>query len=155
MKPWRCVAAFVLVAAPAIPGISRIARSYHSDTRAVTLDGQRFAGTGIRESDADLAGREYTGSRGAAPPALPAGLRPEHTLRMERASGPLTLAFGGLDRPCTTILRCLQEAGWYVPPLDPSEKTASLATITTGKETRVVLLDEKGRQFLFLHRMEE
>ena len=163
MTPGRLAAAAVLVALLAVPALSRIPRAYQSETHSVSIDGRRFVSAARPGDDEFQVPDPFFGQRlredgedCVTPPLrLPAGVRAEHTLRMETASGPVTLAFGRIETAPATLLNRLKSAGWVGPATGPAERIARLATITTGKETRVVLLDEKERRFLLVLRLAE
>lgn len=163
MKTGRRLAAALALALFSVPADSRLPGSYRSETRAVSIDGIRFVAAMPSADDGPPASVPFLGERlreageDAALPALalPRGLRAERTVRMEGVSGPVTVVLGRTAAPREPLLKSLRAAGWRIPARGPYEKTAAVATITAGKESRVVLMDEKEGRFLLVLRLEE
>ncbi len=85
-------------------------------------------------------------------PPLPGGLKPEHFLRLQTATGPVELAFGHMDRARGDILRRLRADGWECKELDAHGAPGTIAQLSGRKEASVVLLEEAEGRFLSIRR---
>lgn len=81
-------------------------------------------------------------------PRLPAGLSPEHTLRMEGEGMPVDLTFGKLDTPGPSTRSRLLSSGWKSASTKKDPAGMHVLQITQGKETSIVCLDESEGTFL-------
>jgi hypothetical protein len=151
-----------------------------SSTKMFFIDGQRYRSEKSAGGDLDLVRRHlsrqgwalpisFPGDPGpphpvysdslraegnAVPPSLsiPDGLHTEHLLRMESDSGPLDLATGSMNALLPFVRSRMRECGWKIT--ETGREQSSLATLKKGRETFLVLLDEKERTFLLVRRMD-
>ena len=81
-------------------------------------------------------------------PRLPAGLSPEHTLRMEGEGMPVDLVFGRLGAPGPSIRSRLLSLGWKSVTAGNGSGGTHVLQIRRGKETSVVCIDDAEGTFL-------
>jgi hypothetical protein len=174
--------AAALLLLSALPATPEPRQKILSTTKTFFIDGQRFHLEKSAGGDTDLIRRQLTrlgcelpdsvpGDRrsprpiyedflrtegNASPPsvAIPEGLHAEHLLRMESESGPLDLAAGSLNAIQPFVRNRMRERGWKFIESGRFRDPVSLATLKKGRETFLVLLDEKERKFLLVRRME-
>jgi hypothetical protein len=168
----------------AAPALSRIAWEYPSGTKAFAIDGKRFTVTGESGDDLSLIRRELARrgihvdlphdgrdnpppalsflrsalrEEGEAPgkgPPLPGRLRGEHSLKMETDDGPIDLVIGSMEGSGRSLRNRLRASGWTLYGEGSEKGAIGLATMTRGKETHIVFLEEEGG-FLFVRRVEK
>ncbi|MBI5419157.1 MAG: hypothetical protein HZA60_03615 [Deltaproteobacteria bacterium] len=184
MRRMRYLGATILVIGlAALPALSAQTRAkILSSTKAFSIDGKRFLLETSAGDDLSLISRELkkqgldiqfdgppspldsrfvdilreNGEPGPLPPLpLPHGLKAEHVMRMETSSGPIDLAFGTSDVPARTALDRLRASSWECVRADHGKGPAFMASMKKGRETFIVLLEEKERDFLFLRQVEE
>jgi len=85
---------------------------------------------------------------------LPQGLRAEHVLYMESETGSVGLAFGKMDARIPQIRHQLLTSGWECINAGKDQAHVALATRKKGRETFIVLLEEKEGKFLLARKME-
>ena len=173
------VAAATAGLAGALLGYPARGRDADSTARAFSIDGRRYlvgeGGTAAAALLRDLqrlavtdpaTPREFPADvfiDGSAPlwevkgppdsvTAVPAGMRPRHVLRLEREDGPVEVVVGALDRPAGPLHDALVSAGWLSTGAGPTRR---LVHRTKGKETSIVLMEEKEGRFLLLRRVGE
>lgn len=83
-------------------------------------------------------------------PRLPAGLTPEHSLRMEGDGRPVDLVFGKLGTPGPSIRSRLLSSGWESVPAGTGPGALHLLQMSLGKETSIVCLDDSEGTFLLI-----
>lgn len=182
MRIVRGLGAAALLLLTSLPAIPDQRQKILSSTRSCFIDGQRYRVEKSAGGDLDLVRRQLarqgwslpdsvSGNPGpihpihtdslavegdAAPPSLsiPDGLHAEHILRMESVSGPLDLAAGSIKAALPFVQYRMRDCGWIFIETDQGRETLSLATLKKGRETFLVLLDEKERKFLFVRRMD-
>ena len=81
-------------------------------------------------------------------PRMPAGLSPEHILRMEGEGIPVDITFGKLDTPGPSIGSRLLASGWKSSSAKKDSAGIHVLQIIQGKETSIVCLDESEGTFL-------
>jgi len=81
---------------------------------------------------------------------LPAGLTPEHSLRMEGDGRPVDLVFGKLGTPGPSIRSRLLSSGWESVPAGTGPGALHLLQMSLGKETSIVCLDDSEGTFLLI-----
>jgi hypothetical protein len=86
-------------------------------------------------------------------PRLPAGVTPEHTLRMEGEGAPVDLVFGSLGTPGPSTRSRLLSSGWKSVTTGKDSGGTHVLQITHGKETAIVCLDEADGTFLLFREM--
>jgi hypothetical protein len=156
-KIYIFVPALFLVVLIAMPALPDHARSRLSSTKSFSIDGKKFLvekrGDG-RHADSVFADslREVGGSNSSNPIPLPQGLRVEHSLRMESESGQVDIVFGTMETRSPGIRRNMSSSGWEC--IEPGTGITALATMKKGRETTIVLLEEKEGKFLLLRRPE-
>jgi hypothetical protein len=165
-----------------VPTLSPGARKGPFETKVFCLDGRRFEIFPGTMSDMSLLRRELHRQRvslklpdkpspsapsaaealveagkGPARPkaALPAGFRIERHLRLESGAGTTEILFGGIDAGPRTILAGLEKSGWKTRIPGSTPGIPGFATITRGRESHVVFLEEKGGRFLLVGRIEK
>jgi len=84
---------------------------------------------------------------------LPAGLTPEHTLRMEGEGAPLDLVFGKLGTPGSSIRSRLISSGWKSLSTEKDPEGTRVLQFTHGKEAATVFLDEAEGTFLLFRQV--
>ena len=149
-----------------------------SSTRRVAIDGRSFATDEISPDEGSLLKRELdrlgvhlpdgfnlpedsgtshpafsrrlkdSGPRVLESSRLPAGLSPEHTLRMEGEGKPVDLVFGKMGTPGPSIRSRLLSSGWKSASTGNDPGGMHVLQIAPGKETSVVCLDESEGTFL-------
>jgi hypothetical protein len=84
---------------------------------------------------------------------LPAGLTPEHTLRMEGEGAPLDLVFGKLGTPGSSIRSRLISSGWISLSTEKDPGGTRVLQFAHGKEAATVFLDEAEGTFLLFRQV--
>jgi hypothetical protein len=84
---------------------------------------------------------------------LPAGMTPEHTLRMEGEGAPLDLVFGKLGTPGSSIGSRLISSGWKSLSTEKDPEGTRVLHFTHGKEAATVFLDEAEGTFLLFRQV--
>jgi len=84
---------------------------------------------------------------------LPAGLTPEHTLRMEGEGAPRDLVFGKLGTPGSSIRSRLISSGWKSLSTEKDVEGTRVLQFTHGKEAATVFLDETEGTFLLFRQV--
>lgn len=182
MKIVHGMGAAALLLLTTLPAMPEQRQKLLSSTKTFLIDGQRYRVEKSAGGDLDLIRRQlaqrgwdlpapvtrdpgpanpiYSDSlrmEGDAAPhslAIPDGLHTEHILRMESASGPIDLVEGSMDAIPPPIHNRMRECGWTFIDAGQVRDPLSLAILNKGRETFLVLLDEKERKFLLVHRME-
>lgn len=182
MRIARCLGAAGLLLLSALPAMPEQRQKIFSSTKTFFIDGQRYRVEKSTGGDLDLIRRQLArqgwdlpasgpGDRrpatpfysdslrmeiNAAPPSLsiPDGLHTEHILRMESESGPVDLAAGSMNATKLFVCNRMVERGWMFIEAGLAREPMTLATLKKGRETFLVLLDEKERTFLLVHRIE-
>jgi hypothetical protein len=184
LKIVRPLAAAALLLFSALPAIPEQRQKILSSTRTFFIDGQRYLVEKSTGGDLSLIRRQLArqgwdlpvpfsgdirqensfyadslrmeGNAAAPQPSLPipVGLHAEHILRMESDSGPLDLAAGSMNANLPFVRTRMRESGWIFNEAGQDRERLSLATQKKGRETFLVLLDEKKRKFLLARRME-
>jgi hypothetical protein len=151
-----------------------------SSTRRVVIDGRSFVPDESSPDKGSLLKRELgrmdvrlpdgfnlTEESGPSPPALegrlidsrpwvhetprlPAGLSPDHTLRMEGEGTPVDLVFGKMGVPGPSIRSRLLSSDWKSVSSGMYPGGIQMLQIIHGKETTIVCLDEAEGSFLLL-----
>ncbi len=98
--------------------------------------------------------QESAAKTAAAPLPLPSGLHAEHFIRLESDSGTVDLAFGGLDIGVSQVRSRLSGSGWVFRETGNAAPPAVVATRNKGRETFIVILEEKTGKFLFARKMD-
>lgn len=88
-------------------------------------------------------------------PSLPAGLGADHVFRSGPGDGRTEMALGTCSVPVGTMTAKLTREGWECFPVGRGNGGIIIGTITRGKETGIVVLDENKKQVLVLRRTEE
>lgn len=148
--------ALLLVAFLALPASPDPRRARLSSTKSFVVDGKKFLIEKSKERPTNTmfadALREAGGGPSSNPISIPHGLRAEHSLRMESESGPVDIAFGSIDTRGPQMRHRMSSMGWEC--IEPGQGQAAVATIKKGRETTIVLLEEKEGKFLLLRRPE-
>ncbi len=84
--------------------------------------------------------------------SFPAGLNPEHVLKLESDTGTVEIAFGRLPRGRQDFLRQLRSSGWECTESDSHGISGLVAQLTTRKESRFVFLEKGEGRFLAIRR---
>lgn len=148
----------LLVAFFAMPAMPNLRSRPLSSTRNIVIDGKAFR-QGNPDGVIPRANAVFTDSlmetEGSAPCSripIPEGLHSEHSLLMESDSGPVDIAFGTFEAGNSRIRRLLCSSGWEF--VEQDQGSISLATIRKGRETTIVLLEEKEGKFLLMRKRE-
>jgi|GEM_PF-5701061 len=94
------------------------------------------------------------GARGRGPAGLPAFLHAEHTFDLPAPSGRLAMATGLSPEGPAAVARRLERAGWTCQTVRSSNGQLLVGRLADDKKEALVLLEEEGRNFLFLQRVE-
>jgi hypothetical protein len=172
------VALAALFSLPAWPEKSR---PVFSSTRSFTIDGKKYRVENSPGNDFSLirkellrqgidpplpdvrqegtpfvndAAREVSGSTSNPSVPLPHGLHAEHFLQMESETGPVALVLGTMVDASSQIRRQLSALRWECVESGSGPAPVVVATMRKGRETFIVLLEEKEGKFLLVRRME-
>ncbi len=180
--PAALFTALALLAA-AVPALSSRKAGPLSRAKSCVIDGRRYVLEPCAESDLDRVRREVQrlgvdaplpgassppspafreavvkeSAGGNVPPfPLPQGFRTERVLRTVSDSGAVDLAFGSFGRKGSSPIEHLRAARWEcLPVMKAGGGVSAAATLTKGKETYLVLLEEKEGRFLVFRRLEK
>jgi hypothetical protein len=91
----------------------------------------------------------------AAPPLpLPSGLHAQHFIRLKAGHGTIDIAFGELDISASKVRSRLSGSGWEIRETGNAGAPSAVATRNKGRETFIVILEEKKGNFLFARKMD-
>src|SRR5574341_1531310 len=166
-----------------MPAFSTIRRAIEAPNVPFSIDGTLFPADSLSDTDLSLVEKELqrlgitdnsdeiphgpqsarlpspeSGVRrqGGGHPSLPAGLRADRTFTRPGSGGAGTeIALGSCAAPAERMKGELTRRGWNCSPAISAGGQIFIGSFTRGKETQIVVLEEKRRQFLFLRRMEE
>lgn len=155
-------AATLLLCVLALPALPDHHRRTISSTKAFLIDGKRYllekpAGKEIASTNPnfDCALREVDGTTSSSSGLpVPKGLRPEHVVQMVSDSGPVELAVGSMEDRGASVRKRLPTSGWKFIDLPRSREPVAVATLSKGKESYVVFLEEKSGKFLLVRKPE-
>lgn len=151
--------ATLLLCVLALPALSD-RRKTLSSTKAFLIDGKRYlvekpAGKEITSANPifDGALREVDGTTSSSSGLpVPKGLRPEHVVQMVSDSGPVELAVGSMKDRGASVRNRLPASGWKLIDLPHDREPIAVATLSKGKESYVVFLEEKSGRFLLVRK---
>jgi hypothetical protein len=173
--------ALFLVALFALPARPDKYRPFPSSTRAFSIDGNRYriekaAGSEfstirrellVRGIDVPIpcdekaanplfedAAREDLDGAPIPPIPLPKCLHAEHFMNLESEAGPIGIVLGTTDGRSSQIRRNLSAAGWEFIAPETDGAPVAVATTKKGRESLVVLLEEKKGNFLLVRKMD-
>ena len=156
MKRIAAVAGALLLSAFfAIPASPDRRSARISTTKSFAIDGRRFTVEKPSNDPHSIRGeelRETSGGKKIDPSGIPHGLRADKSIRLETESGAVDIAFGDMESKGSQIRRRMSAAGWKC--IEPPGGWGAVATMKNGKETTIVLLEEKEGKFLVLRRVE-
>ena len=154
------VTATLLLCVLALPALPDHRRRMISSTKAFLIDGKRYllekpAGKEIASANSIFDGALREVGRTTSSPSglpVPKGLRLEHVVQMVSDSGPVELAVGSMEVRMASVRNRLPASGWKFIDLPRSPEPVAAATLSKGKESYVVLLEEKSGKFLLVRR---
>lgn len=149
------MSALLLTALIAMPAMPDQRRALLSPTRSFAIDGKRFVveePPGDKPPSTGEALREAGGTARENTMRYPQGLRADHSLRLESEPGPVDISFGSMEARGPQVRRRMSSTGWEC--FEPARGQAAVAIMKKGRETTIVLLDEKEGKFLLLRKPE-
>jgi hypothetical protein len=171
----------LLLALAALPAMAEIHDRLFSSTKEFSIDGNAFRVEQSVEDDFSLIRRVLSRSGidaplpygvgpshpslqtalpentdgGVAPPLpLPSGLIAEHHIRLKSQPGTIDIAFGEPDVSVSKIRSRLSGSDWEFRETGKAGAPVVVATRNKGRETFIVILEEKTGKFLFVRKMD-
>lgn len=171
----------LLLALAALPAMAEKHGGLFSSTKEFSIDGNAFRVEQSVEDDFSLIRRvlsrsgidaplpygvgpshpilhtallESMAETAAASLPLPSGLNAEHFIRLKSRPGTIDIAFGEPDISVSKIRSRLSGSDWEFRETGNAGAPVVVATRNKGRETFIVILEEKTGKFLFVRKMD-
>lgn len=89
------------------------------------------------------------------PYSLPLFFRAKNSLQMESDAGAIDITYGNVSPKGSYARKDLAAKGWRIAETGKSAGAVSIATISKGRETFIVFLEEKEGNCLFIRQLEK
>jgi len=112
--------------------------------------------TGVTDDiSLDTLSEQSSGTTRSRPYSLPFYFRAENSLQMESDGGIIVITYGNVSPKGSYARKILAAKGWKIAETGKSAGPVSVATISKGRETFIVFLEEKEGACLLIRELEK